>query len=420
MAIIGTGIAGMSAAYFLKNEYDLTIYEQDHRFGGHSNTITVKGTSFDTGFMVFNHETYPNLVQLFDHLKIQTTKTDMSFSVQNCRTGLEWCGSGLGGLFSQKKNLLNPSFYQFVLEIHRFNKLAPKLIAQADQGEVSELSLREFAERYSFSERFMTDYLIPMSGAVWSTPYEQMLEFPALTLMRFFKNHGLLGLDTQFQWYTVSGGSRQYVEKITAPIKAQSHLGLPAIGIQTLNDQRVRVHLADHTSKDFDAVVLATHGDQALRLLQNPTREQEQVLSAFRYEKNLATIHSDPSVMPKIKSNWSSWNFRYEKSEPLRSSTIYYMNSLQHLPESVPYFVSINDQGLINRDLVHTEISYEHPLFDLKAIEAQKKLPELNQKGPVYFVGSYHRYGFHEDALLSSVNLALFLRDRRQLSELLE
>jgi uncharacterized protein len=419
LAVIGSGIAGMAAAYLLRHDYHVTVYEGERRFGGHSHTVDVGDKAFDTGFMVFNNATYPYLNELFAHLNVEITPTEMSFSVQNLNTGLEWCGAGLSGLFAQRKNLLRLEHYKFILEINRFNNLAPKLIEQADAGELVECRLRDFQERWNFSQKFMTDYLIPMSGAVWSTPYEKMLDFPAITLLRFFKNHGLLGLNTHFQWYTVKGGSREYVKKITAPFATNSLLGDPVVSLERTSDSRVFVHTQSGNSRSFDRVVVATHGDQALKLLRSPTPFEQEVLSCFRYEKNRATVHSDTSVMPKITKNWSSWNFRYEKGDLNESSTIYYMNRLQHLDETVPYFVSINDRGKINPSLIHQIIDYTHPLFDLKAIEAQKKLPELNSIGPIYFVGSYHRYGFHEDALKSSVELAMFLTDKKNIKELL-
>lgn len=416
MAIIGTGVAGMASAYFLNSEYEITLFECNDRVGGHSNTIDVQNTAFDTGFMVFNHQTYPYLKRLFEHLKVETQATNMSFSVQNCRTHLEWCGSGLSGLFSQKKNLLKPSFYKFILEIDRFNKLAPNLIQEKQQAE---LSIRDFAEKYHFSDQFLTDYLIPMSGAVWSSPYDKMLDFPALTLIRFFMNHGLLGLDTHFQWYTVKGGSREYVKKITAPYADKIKINEGVTSVETLGNSRVQVTTQKNKEYTFDKVIIAAHADEALGMLKRPTELQEEVLSCFKYQKNSAIVHSDTAVMPKIKKNWCAWNFRYENADDNRSSTIYYMNLLQHLDPRTPYFVSINNHTALNPNLVHKEMIYHHPLFDLAAIKAQEKLPELNQQGPVHFVGSYHRYGFHEDALDSAVRLSLFLTDKKDMEQLL-
>lgn len=419
LAVIGSGIAGLSAAYLLRNHYAITVFEQDNRLGGHSNTIEVNGQRFDTGFMVFNKKTYPHLTQLFDHLNVETHPTEMTFSVQNLNSGLEWCGSGLDGLFSQRRNLIRPEYYRFILEIHRFNTLAPKLIEQADTGALDECSLQDFQQRYHFTERFMTDYLIPMSGAVWSTPYHKMLHFPAITLLRFFKNHGLLGLNTHFQWYTVKGGSQNYVKKMAQALAAHQFIHDPVMNIERSSKERVFVKTRAGHQESFEKVIVATHANQALKLLGAPTPLEERLLKAFNYERNIATVHSDARIMPKIRKNWSAWNFRYEKGEAMESSTIYYMNALQGLKTQTPYFVSINDRNQIKPELIHKVIDYQHPLFDTNAIKAQQELHQLNLTGPVYYVGSYHRYGFHEDALWSSVRLARFLTDNRSFMELL-
>lgn len=419
-AVIGSGIAGMASAYFLAKNYEVTLFEKQERFGGHTNTVEVNKTPFDTGFMVFNNETYPNLIKLFDHLDVPILKTEMSFSVQNKNTGLEWSGAGLKGLFSQKRNLFAPSYIKFLLEIDRFNKLAHLMAsAEADKNPDDEISIEDFAKKEKFSERFLTDYLIPMSGAVWSTPYHKMLHFPAKTLIRFFKNHGLLGLNTHFQWFTVKGGSREYRDRLLKPILKNCHVSQGIASVEVLKNQQVELTLADGSKKTFDKVVIAAHADEALALLKNPTAEQSEILSCFKYQKNDAVVHSDPSVMPEKPINWSSWNFRYEKSDDFRSSTIYYMNRLQSLPEEVPYFVSINSPEIINPKLIHQKMVYDHPVFDLKAIQAQKKIPSLNQTGPLYFVGSYQRYGFHEDALWSALQVSLFLTDKRKIEDLL-
>ncbi|MDQ3109064.1 MAG: FAD-dependent oxidoreductase [Bacteroidota bacterium] len=421
LAIIGTGIAGMSCGYFLHKEYDLTVYEQGDYVGGHTNTVSVdedgKPVHFDTGFMVFNHETYPYLTKLFAELKVETKKTSMSFSVQHVPTGLEYCGSGMNGLFAQRKNIFSPKFIRMLMQISRFNKEAIKIIQDSgfkiqDSGEIT---VEEFCAKHNLGDDFLQKYLIPMSGAVWSTPPEKMLGFPALTLMRFFYNHGFLGLDTQHQWWTVSGGSKNYRDKIIAPFKEKIMVNNAAVSVLR-DDDGVIVKSADGKAKLYDKVIFACHGDEAFHLLKHKTADEERLLSCFSYQPNRAIIHTDESVMPKTKAAWSSWNYRISKKNGVEiPSTIYWMNSLQGCSDKKNYFVSINSDGTIAPEKIIREIDYTHPLFDVPAINAQKELPKLNETGPVYFCGSYFRYGFHEDALLSSVQLCEGILGRKLL-----
>jgi predicted NAD/FAD-binding protein len=411
LAIIGTGIAGMGCGHFLHKEYDLTVYEQGDYVGGHTNTISVdeegKPVHFDTGFMVFNHETYPYLTKLFAELKVETKKTSMSFSVQHVPTGLEYCGSGLNGLFAQRKNIFSPKFIRMLMQISRFNKEAIKIVTGGGgqvTGEIN-LTVAEFCEKHNLGADFLHKYLIPMSGAVWSTPPEKMLGFPALTLMRFFYNHGFLGLNTQHQWWTVTGGSKNYRDKIIAPFKEKIQVNNGAVSVFR-DEDGVIVKSKDGKAKMFDKVIFACHGDEALQLLKNPNADEQRLLSNFKYQPNRAIIHTDEAVMPKNKNVWSSWNYRIAKKDGVEiPSTIYWMNSLQGCSEKKNYFVSINSNGNIDPSKIIREMDYTHPLFDVPAINAQKELPKLNETGPVYFCGSYFRYGFHEDALLSSVQL---------------
>jgi len=410
LAIIGTGIAGMSAAYFLKDEYEVTLFEKNPYIGGHTHTVTFNGTAFDTGFMVFNFETYPLLKKLLEQINAPIMKTDMSFSVQNKRSGLEFCGSGISGLFSQKRNLFRPSYYKMLLEIDRFNKQAPSNLEK-----MPEMSISEYQKAHHHSEEFLENYLIPMAGAIWSTPFSKMLDFPAKTLIQFFKNHGLLGLDSHYQWYTIQGGSWQYRDKLIAGFKEKISVSSGVKSIQRLKNSAV-ITLVDHSKYEFDKVIIATHADEALTLLQSPTPEEKELLSPFKYQENMAYIHTDPTIMPEIPKNWSAWNFRYENNDSKEASTTtYWMNKLQSLKTDQQYFVTINPSQSIDQKKILKTIQYHHPLFDLNAITAQRDLFSLNHDGPLYFCGSYFRYGFHEDALLSSFNLASFLLDREVL-----
>ncbi|HOZ87775.1 MAG TPA: FAD-dependent oxidoreductase, partial [Bacteroidia bacterium] len=286
VAIIGTGIAGMGCGHLLHKKYDLTFYEQNDYVGGHTNTISVtendKPVFMDTGFMVFNFETYPQLTELFKEIGAPVKKTDMSFSVQYKPTGLEYCGSGVNGLFAQRKNLFSARYIKMLMEISRFNTIGVKIL---DDARYAKYSLTEFISEFHFSNDMLWQYLIPMSSAVWSTPPDKMLEFPAVTLIRFFKNHGFLGLNTQHQWYTLHNGSRSYRDILVEPFKDRIHTNRAAAKV-TKKDNFVRVELADGTSAEFDKVIMATHADQALRLLARPEADETRLLSAFKYQKN--------------------------------------------------------------------------------------------------------------------------------------
>lgn len=406
IAIIGTGIAGMGCGHFLKNNAEIFFYEKNDYAGGHTNTITVdedgQKVHIDTGFMVFNHVTYPNLIKLFDELKVPTFKTDMSFSVQYVPDKLEYCGSGLNGLFAQRKNIFSLRHIKMLNQIGRFNKESIRIL---DKPEYTDYTLERYIKENKFGEDMLWRYLIPMSAAVWSTPMDKMLEFPVQTLIRFFYNHGFLGLNTQHQWYTVTGGSHTYRDIIMAPFKDRIFLNDPAVKVSRRNNKAVVV-TRNGKEAEYDKVIIASHGDEALALLDAPTPDEKRLLGKFHYQKNIATLHTDESIMPKNKKVWSSWNYRVEeKNGKMEASCIYWMNSLQKVSKKKNYFVSINDPGNVDKSKVLKVIDYTHPLFDVGAAKAQSELQTLNKTGPVYFCGSYFRYGFHEDALMSAVEL---------------
>jgi len=407
LAIIGTGIAGMGCAHLLQHKFNLAIFEQNDYVGGHTNTITVDedGTPvhMDTGFMVFNYQTYPNLCKLFEEIQAPVKKTAMSFSVQHVPSGLEYCGSGLNGLFAQRGNIFSPRFIKMLLQITRFNKESVKAL---NNPVYEDYSIKQFIDKFGFGEDMLWKYLVPMSAAVWSTPMEKMLDFPALTLIRFFKNHGFLGLNTQHQWYTLQGGSESYKKILIAPFKDKIQTNIGAIKVERSADKAI-VHTSNGSRQTFDKVVFACHGDQALRLISAPTEAEQQLLSRFKYQENIATVHTDESIMPKNKKVWSSWNYRIEERDGKQlPTTIYWMNSLQGVSKKKNYFVSIGAlEGSIDKNKIIQEIVYEHPLFDVPAIQAQEELYKLNENGPLYYCGSYFKYGFHEDAYASAVNL---------------
>ncbi len=407
LAIVGTGIAGMGCAHLLQKKYDITLFEKNDYVGGHTNTISVdengKEVFMDTGFMVFNFKTYPHLCQLFEEIKAPIKKTSMSFSVQHCPTGLEYCGSGLNGLFAQRKTIFSPSYIKMLMNISRFNKESVKIM---DDPKYKDYTIGQYIKEFNFGEEMLWKYLVPMSSAVWSTPMDKMLDFPAQTLIHFFYNHGFLGLNTQHQWYTLEKGSQAYRSLLIAPFKEKIRTNKKVIRAQRIEKQ-VELEFENGERLLFDKVIFASHANQTLSALKSPTALEQELLECFKYQYNSATVHTDEAIMPKTKRTWSSWNYRIEMQDgKFLPSTIYWMNSLQGVSDKKNYFVSINAvKGSIAAEKIIKEIDYEHPLFDTAAINAQARLHELNENGPIYFCGSYFKYGFHEDAYASAVNL---------------
>lgn len=416
LAIIGTGIAGMGAAHLLYKKYDLTIFEKNDYTGGHTNTVTVKegekDVYIDTGFMVFNKVTYPNLNRLFELLKVPVMKTSMSFSVTHVESGLEYSGSGLKGLFSQRKRIFDLSYIRMLWQINRFNNECLEVL---DNPFYSNYSLADYVKAKKYGNDFLFKYLIPMSSAVWSTPPDLMLNFPARTLIRFFYNHGFLGLNTQHQWYTVVNGSKTYRDLLIEPFKDRIRTGSRVRQVWR-EAGKIKILLLDNSVHYFDKVIFASHADETLSMLSDATSLEKKLLSPFKYQYNKATLHTDSSVMPKTKRAWSSWNYRIQNAGgAVKTSIIYYMNSLQNVSDNKDYFVSIDDPGNIGKEHIIKEIDYHHPLFDIEAVKAQDYLMDLNKQGNnTYFCGSYFKYGFHEDAYTSAVNLGnLLLQEKK-------
>ncbi len=424
LAIIGTGIAGLGCAHFLRNRFELTLFEQNDYAGGHTNTVTVAEGSrllpIDTGFMVYNEVTYPNLTRLFRELDVATKPTSMSFSVQHLQSAIEYNGTSLNLLFGQRRNLLKPRFWRMLMKINQFNEEA---VAALEEPRFASLTLREYVTARGYGEDFLNLYLVPMSSAVWSTPPDRMLEFPAATLIRFWHNHGFLGLHTQHPWRTVDGGAKSYVSKITEPFRDRVQLGRKAVrvtrglvkdvaaGAAGAAGARVRVDCADGSTAEFDKVILACHADQALALLADPSAMESRLLAPFKYQPNTATVHTDASVMPRTKRCWASWNYRLAPAADgaVEATTHYWMNSLQGVSENENYFVSLNCHDRVAPDKVLRRIEYEHPLFNSDAIAAQKELPELNalsREQSTYYCGAWFKYGFHEDGFSSALACA--------------
>jgi len=405
LAIIGTGIAGMGAAYFLKDKYDITFFEKDDRPGGHTHTLTVKEDGqdiyIDSAFMVYNEITYPNLVRLFKDLDIKTKPTDMSFSVQYKLDGLEYCGTGLRGLFAQYRNLLSVRFWKMLLDMDRFNKESLEVL---ESDAYLSYTIGQYVKEKGYGEDFLDKFLVPMSSAVWSTPPGLIHAFPIVTLVRFFKNHGFLGLRGHYQWRTVVEGSHRYRDKILGLFKGKVLVNAQVVRLIRENG-KVKVTDKDGHQKVFDNAILACHADESLKILGDPTDEEKRLLGNFQYQKNTATLHTDESVMPKTKRAWSSWNYsiKLDGQGELVPSTIYHMNNLQQVSDKKQYFISINEPEAVDLKKVLWQGTYEHPVYDVPAMKAQEELPRLNIKGPAYFCGAYFRYGFHEDGLTSGI-----------------
>jgi predicted NAD/FAD-binding protein len=411
VAIIGTGVAGLGCAHFLHSRYDLTLFEQNDYPGGHTNTITVteqgRPVPIDTGFMVYNEVTYPNLTRLFRELDVKTKPTSMSFSVRHQPSGIEYNGAGMNRLFGQRRNLVSPRFWRLLMQMKRFNAEA----IEALQGSTyAAYTVRQYVEERGYGEDFLNLFLVPMSSAVWSTPPDKMLDFPAFTLLRFFHNHGFLGLHTHHPWRTLEGGAQSYVAKMSAPWRDRVRLNSKAVKVSRAGGS-VRVVTADGAEARFDKVIMASHADETLRMLADPTTTEQKLLGEFHYQPNTATVHTDASFMPRTPTCWASWNYRIDQ-EPgggTRPSTHYWMNSLQGVSERKNYFVSLNSHDRVAPEAVLRRIEYHHPLFSLGAVAAQKELPGLNRIAPdqtTYFCGSYFKYGFHEDAFTSGLDCA--------------
>jgi predicted NAD/FAD-binding protein len=415
LAIIGTGVAGMACGYFLHSKFDLTVYEKNDYIGGHTHTVMVDedGLSIpiDTGFIVYNEVTYPNLIRLFSELSVKTKPTSMSFSVQYVPDKLEFCGSGLNGLFAQRKNLFNLRYIRMLRQINRFNQECLEVL---NNDQFADYSLADYIRERHFGDDMLYRYLIPMSSAVWSTPPDLMLGFPARALIRFFYNHGFLGLNTQHPWRTVDQGSQQYREKIIALFKNRIYVNRAAVSVRRENN-KVQVIDSSGQTEWYDKVIIACHADEALSLLDQPTGAEQHLLSEFRYQLNTATLHTDDYVMPKTRRAWSSWNYRMETDAggKMTPSTIYWMNSLQGVSKKKNYFLSINDPGTVKPESVIRKIDYMHPVFSVAAMKIQPNLCELNNQGMIFFCGSYFRYGFHEDAFTSGLELSRLLTGER-------
>jgi uncharacterized protein len=409
IAVIGTGAAGLTAAYILQRKHLVTLFEKNPTVGGHSNTIVIpngpdKGIPVDTGFMVLNDRTYPTFHQLLKQLEVPVRNSDISFGYWDEKSGLQYAGTNLNGLFAQRSNLWSPAFWRMLREMGWFKVRAKKDLAG---GKLEELTLGEYLMDENYSSRFIHDYIVPMGSALWSTSVREMMDFPAATFARFFENHGLLGFTGRPQWQTIVGGSQSFVKAILKTFKTMVRMSDAVEEVKRKGEQ-VTIRTREGKERSFDQVVMACHADEALALLAEPTEDEQRLLSAWSYQKNFTVLHTDKDVMPPLPHAWASWNYTREKETTLAQpvSMTYYMNRLQGLETREQYFVTLNRVRPIPERYIVKEIYYTHPTFTRTAVESQKELPKLNGVNQTYFCGSYFGYGFHEDAVKSAVAVA--------------
>jgi len=415
IAIVGTGISGLVAAHRLQREHEIMLFEAGSWVGGHTNTVDVAeaghasgSVAVDTGFIVFNRKTYPRFCALLRELGVAWHESDMSFSVRNEANGLEYNGTSLSGMLARRSNALRPSFWRMVRDILRFYREAPSVLEGPD-GE-DQRTLGEFLERGHYSRAFVDDHLVPMAAAVWSSRPDAMRAFPLRFLVRFFHNHGFLQVDDRPQWLAVSGGSREYVRRLTRPFRGRIRTETPVVSVRRHGDG-VELRTGAGEGLRFDRVVLATHADTSLDILEDASPLEREVLGAFEYQRNEAVLHTDTSLMPRRRRAWASWNYHVDlPASPLPTVT-YWMNNLQGLQSERQYLVSLNRTADVDPALVLRSFVYHHPVFSPASVRAQARHGEIDGAGGVHFCGAYWGYGFHEDGIRSAEavleNLAL-------------
>lgn len=407
IAVIGAGISGMGAAQAMADTHDVTLFEAEPRLGGHARTILAGKNGdqpVDTGFIVFNYANYPNLTRMFDRLDVPVVKSTMSFGASVRGGRVEYGLDGAKAFFAQKRNALNPWFLGMLRDILRFNARAIKE-AKQNQG----MTIGEFLDHLKMGAWFRDYYLLPFSGAIWSTPKEQIMDFPAYAMVQFFENHALLGYEGQHQWYTVEGGSTQYVQRLEREMRAQGvtmRLGCPVDAVRRDEDgPEIKVVGADW--ERFDEVVFATHSDVTLSMLSDPSHDERAALGAVSYQPNDVVLHADTSVMPRSRAVWSSWNYAEGKAQRDGQIDItYWMNSLQPIPKNDPHFVTLNSRRPIREELIYDQVTLHHPVYDLAALKAQSTLRDINGSRQTWFCGAWMRHGFHEDGLASGLEVA--------------
>lgn len=405
IAVVGGGVAGIVAAYLLQRRFEVCLYEKNDYIGGHTHTVTIKdgpdaGTHVDTGFIVFNARTYPNFIRFLGQLGVGRHASSMSFSYYDARTGFSYASTNADTFLAQRTNIFKPSFWMMALAILRFNRITPRHL---EQGLLGGLTLGEFLAAHRFNRHFVEQYLMPICASVWSAPDIRMMEFPMETFARFFLNHGLLSIVDQPQWYTVEGGSSSYVKAFLNGFRGRAIPGTPVQSVQR-SGGKVTVRTA-HESRDYDAVVLACHADEAFRVLADPTDEEKRLLSVWEYSRNRTVLHTDTSFMPPLPKVWASWN--YQRGEGLQEGSpvmlTYYMNRLQGLNTRRFYCVTLNPKKKVMPGAEIQEMLYTHPVYTPGSLATQSGITGINGIQNTYFCGSYLGYGFHEDAVKSAV-----------------
>ena len=405
IAIIGTGISGLTAAYVLNREHEITVFEKNDYIGGHTHTHSIdsngRSLAVDSGFIVYNEVAYPHFIKLLNQLQVERQKTTMGFSVKSVAKNLEYAGNSLKSVFAQHRNYFRPSFLIMLWDILRFNKKA-----KADLDTLSpEVTLGGYLSENRFSQAFTHNYVIPMGAAIWSTKARSMLEMPALFFIRFFKNHGLLQIKNRSGWWVIKGGSKQYVKKMIEHFSERICLNTAVTSIKRLQEKVAIRTGSDNNEEIFDAVVIATHSDQALDLLADPSPQEREILGALPYQQNEALLHTDDSVLPERKLAWASWNYHLNQNTDQPLAMTYNMNILQSLAAPETYCVTLNSNQLVDKDKVLKELQYEHPLFTRAGIIAQQRKGEISGVNNTYYCGAYWRNGFHEDGVVSALEV---------------
>ena len=411
IAVIGSGISGLSAAHYLSKKNKVDLFEKEDHFGGHSYTIDVKDNNnhvpVDIGFIVFNFKTYPNFVKFLNDNGIEIEKSNMSFSVSVKETDIEYCGKGLLGIFSNKKNLLNFDFFKMFFEIIKFYKKSNNL-----KNIEENLTLDDFLKREKMSKYFINYHIIPMVSAIWSMPPYEAKQMPLKFFLKFFQNHGLFNLKNRPQWYTIKNRSRTYVKKILETISGEYYKNYRINKISRLSNGVKVYYGGNNEFFDYDKVVIATHADEALSLITDPTPEEKSILANFKYKNNIAIIHTDESLMPKNKKAWSSWNSSVNKENTSETSITYWLNLLQNLKTNKNIFLSLNPFLKIDPKKIISKVKFTHPYYDKEALENQNRLKNIQNKKNLLFCGSYFGYGFHEDGIKSSLEMIKSFNDR--------